>query len=1413
MIYENLEKENLSNPNSSSIVAPPTSNVPQDVKDFSKAVSTRLPFEPTKRSGSQFERTNRYNPCPVCDEGNGDCRIQGDLVHCHTYVDARLKEVVGNYICTKEASGHTATFTEFNPTFQQGTPWQLRKVSITKTETTVARALPEMSLEERDQEYRRFLSLLELNASDRENLRQRKLTDDQIDRGQFKSVTKCHTVNESFPPNLPGIGSSGVNQSRLYNSGDGILCPIWQGNLIIGCEIRLTKLQEGDKSRYRLASSKGSINIQDESPIPFLLRTAEQKQIYVTEGRGLKPRIVNLRFDVPVIGYARFMHLYQNQAEKILGLIDTESEIILCPDAGDILNKHVREKWIAEYEFYQSKGFNVRFGWWGQVTKDDKDIDELDSLENIALINLEQFQTLIEEHQIASKHAYIETAKEKDFQNWSASQKFTPSIIINDGEPRFKFPKGLPNDKVILSVKAGMGTGKSEAFLNLMLEEKTTDKGWVLIGCLNNLLIQIINRGAWKGLDITLLKKKSQEDIKELLGRKNAHLACCLDSIFKLDGHFEGRTIVMDENCSVFFHGLSGGTLGYRQAQILAMFKRAIRECKQIILLDANNSDFFTDEIAKIAPDKKVIKILKESNYIPQNFKIIEGIGDSEEDIKKRDKSAIINLLMQSGGKQFIFSDSKKLTNSLYKILTELGRKGYVINKDTVSEPWANSFLSTPDKFIEEMQPDFLIVSPSCNSGISIDIVDYFTTKFTIFTGVVTTNKMRQALFRVRDPKIPHYICCPENGQSMDKKIPKFFHVQALNKALQERVHNNAILATFSANCKESATEIFNKKILEAEQDPFYGASLQIMALENYECAYLRKCLVHTLQEDGHVVEIVKLNISENTKKKIGEKNAENNEEEAKGIYLAEKIEDEEEYKKLSQDPPNKAAYQRVQRTDISKKLPGIDKDEEIWTEKLILDYWVDGNKSKIYEHEQFFFLNHPEVAQKRHEENMYFATTQQNIYFNSLIGYGSLRIDALHKLNIMQFFNPEREWCKCDPEIITLYETIKNSKDIQSKLNYQLQKEQTNGRHLVSTLKDILNWVGIKFKKPTQKLNSNGERVRYYKIDDKHFNSKERLAILKAHEIKHSEWLASDKSQQFDWVPWEKQAQILADKFRAVTSYEEFLNLQKQLYSQKKDENEFDKQEHNARHNAKIDSIVAKAKALLTFEEEIKIYSLKPIESLDNLIAKIEAQVVSKQHAKLINKIEPNTKSHTHTEYSLEFFRAQNANTRWGLLLEEAIEFGIPNTLTVFNAAQKALGTAINKIVSYLPDNAKQIYQEYIIPNADPIEAVSHKQQPLTVITSENVVELAANCKSVEEALKITDVAYGLPLNKLGECLHLIGDRLRRTILDTGKYLHQEIRKCLRSHYESFIDGIPIMGEEEASLLWMESQYIEEFA
>ena len=55
----------------------------------------------------------KNNPCLVCDRQDGSCRynpLEPDFIFCHTYADARLKEVINDYICVKESNGHTASF-------------------------------------------------------------------------------------------------------------------------------------------------------------------------------------------------------------------------------------------------------------------------------------------------------------------------------------------------------------------------------------------------------------------------------------------------------------------------------------------------------------------------------------------------------------------------------------------------------------------------------------------------------------------------------------------------------------------------------------------------------------------------------------------------------------------------------------------------------------------------------------------------------------------------------------------------------------------------------------------------------------------------------------------------------------------------------------------------------------------------------------------------------------------------------------------------------------------------------------------------------------------------------------------------------------------------------------------------------
>uniref|UniRef100_A0A0C1QLH5 Replication origin-binding protein domain-containing protein n=1 Tax=Tolypothrix bouteillei VB521301 TaxID=1479485 RepID=A0A0C1QLH5_9CYAN len=867
-----------------------------------------------------FYPTNRNEEC-FCGDKSGKCRHSKDdpnFKACMTFRDARLGQREGDWICVLEMAAEwsywrLASSIELkSPEFREAAREAKKQQAVEKEKAKGFAIANELPAEQRHEQYSKIQSKKVLIPDHRENLLKRGFTLEQIIEIGYWSIRQpWEKVLGYYDTKLPGFVRFTEEDATLNAAVRAIVCPVRQLGQIVGLKMRLDDAPENG-GRYRWLTGKTQKNpegatphIYGELPLAVLEATDPTKQgIWVTEGNEIKPVLVNYKLGYAVLGGGRFWQSSPNHAAKFLPIMRERygNQITLCPDAGDILNKNVAPKWLSEYEFFKSQGFEVRFAWWGQTTKEHDDIDELENYDQIEFIDDTAFKALIEEHSETAKTAkkeWLDDYNEKQFHNWLDARKFDPDITIDDNDPNFKFPKNLPNEQAIISILSPMGTGKTHAMIeDIKTLESRTNKGAILIGYRNTLLKQTIQRALTVGVTIHLLKKKDSDDVQELLKTPYAHLACCLDSIFKLDGHFTGRDIYIDESCSVILHGLNGGTLKGRQAEILAMFKRAIQECNRIVLLDGNQSDFFTSIIAQIAPDKKVVKVLKKKQVVPQNFIFVETIGTSEEEIKKHDRSPLINIALQPNEKPFIFADSKVFTESLGRVLENEGKKGNVLNQNSVSEPWADLFLTDPNKFIEETQPDFQIISPSGESGLSVDIKNYFTCKLSFLSGVLTTNSQRQGLNRLRDTSVTHYVHCPERTAIRDHKIPPYYAAKQIHEVLTKRLNQSAILATHSADCKESATEIMMTQIEKSiKEDIFYEFSLKLFALENFERNNLRKCLMYTLKEEGHTVELVKEVSCKATNDKTEEAKEEYLEEEAAAIFKAQPLE-EEEFKK-----------------------------------------------------------------------------------------------------------------------------------------------------------------------------------------------------------------------------------------------------------------------------------------------------------------------------------------------------------------------------------------------------------------------------------------------------------------------------------------------------------------------------------
>ncbi|MEY3334035.1 MAG: hypothetical protein RLZZ176_2338, partial [Cyanobacteriota bacterium] len=390
----NFEKSTKSNP----FAGRSTSGkiVQEFILNSDNGDTVTAPKQPTTvLENDPLKTVTKSRPCLMCG-GEDKCAISdsGNTLLCGRS-SAKVGDIVNGYRCksTSNPESHCShTFVKVNKTRQSTTKPTAKPAKPTK---------PAMSRDDRDLWNRKIISTLRLSESDRTHLRNvRGLTDQQIDNWGFRSVgVNQRLVGNDWPDNLPGYRH---DKKNLAISGAGILTPIKQLDQIVAFKVRLSEKKENQ--RYTCVSDKKytSYHIDGEQPLAVLVNDNNDfsEGTWVSEGSEIKPVIVHHKYNSPVLGGGRFWHTSKNHAAKFLPLVREKSEIInLAVDAGDILHDQgIPSKWIREYKYFENQGFSPRFAWWGQVSKESNDIDELDSLDNIEFINLDQFKELVKEH-------------------------------------------------------------------------------------------------------------------------------------------------------------------------------------------------------------------------------------------------------------------------------------------------------------------------------------------------------------------------------------------------------------------------------------------------------------------------------------------------------------------------------------------------------------------------------------------------------------------------------------------------------------------------------------------------------------------------------------------------------------------------------------------------------------------------------------------------------------------------------------------------------------------------------------------------------------------------------------------------------------------------------------------------------
>lgn len=277
-----------------------------------------------------------------------------------------------------------------------------RQRSQSRTQSQTQSRPRALSADARDQAYRQLLDALTLHPKDRADLHRRGLTDAQIEAWGVKSVEQWQALTSPLPVILPGVSPDGFH----LNCQPGYLCPIYNMHgQLVGFQLRLRHANEGGRYRWFTSATKktpnGATPHLSNGELPLAVHRPTQitrSEIGLVEGVGAKPFITAQRRGQITIGAAGGQFASSPETLKIT--LDTLAEelrtktIEFYPDAGAVHNPHVMRQYRATWKLLKKWGYSVQVAWWGQETKSDSDIDELDDFHAIRWLSIAQIEAI-----------------------------------------------------------------------------------------------------------------------------------------------------------------------------------------------------------------------------------------------------------------------------------------------------------------------------------------------------------------------------------------------------------------------------------------------------------------------------------------------------------------------------------------------------------------------------------------------------------------------------------------------------------------------------------------------------------------------------------------------------------------------------------------------------------------------------------------------------------------------------------------------------------------------------------------------------------------------------------------------------------------------------------------------------------
>jgi len=717
---------------------------------------------------NKFKPTGTQTPCQLCGDTSGKCRVSlGDntFILCMTYSDARVGDKEGHWKCVSNKGNSWAGFkpVETGITDQDWRNWERERRRRTERRKKELVKLRKHSLpiERRVGELEALGRQLDLSEEHLQNLTNRGFSRSLIKSLGFKSIPANYSPNPQLDRRTPGLNASG----KFTNRRTGILCPAHDADgRIIGYQIRHFDPAEDSPKYTWLSNKKNPSSIYPEGseageqPLDYAKpENIEGHRVGLVEGIGIKPQLAARKVSYPCIGAAGGNHACSPQQLKTLIEKSKEGKrkplVTFLPDAGALMNRHVTRQLRNQVALCKELGYKVEFGWWGQITKDCADIDEIEEGTQIEYLSPRQFFGIGNKYRDNLKQQEKDRIKqeERNYQDslYRELTEITEKPWKEVNQPEIDLVSLLAEEEepgiyVVISAK---GTGKTKALVPLIDRTKPL-YAWfsrVALGREECSKLGISYRDEIRGRESSVLQK-----------------GFCADSAHLFPPHVlaDQGQLIIDEFDQVAEH-LFGSTCNKegKRPLILSVLEAQIKACLQgngrVLALSADITQKEIDYLKALAPKGTPVKTII-NHYQPPK-------GVAFFDLSKNCDAQIHQLItnLEEGKPSFVICDTKTgtygcqaIAERIRELHPEWSDKIVEINSDTSGEESIVKYL----KNINENSLDtlLLICSPSVISGISLENGRFNSSVFAFLQGVLMDSHASQAISRVRGAENVH---------------------------------------------------------------------------------------------------------------------------------------------------------------------------------------------------------------------------------------------------------------------------------------------------------------------------------------------------------------------------------------------------------------------------------------------------------------------------------------------------------------------------------------------------------------------------------------------------------------------------------------------------------------------------------